>query len=528
MPKKKQATQATISRSDAERMAALFVSNTRSSGRLDPARGRMHTVYSALSVDDFAAHIGGKYGVGGVPIQDDDSCQWAAIDIDNHGEDEDIPLKPLDEYIRSHNLPLIVCRSKSGGAHVYLFLDKPTPAPRIRAIMAQWAGELGYPKSEVFPKQARLGIGKDGKKQFGNWINLPYFEGDRTNRYAIRPAKLPLSSFLELAEKLRASDTLLRSSMTSAHPEAPPCVQKMYANGVAQGHRNEALYNVVVYLRKANPDGYEGLATDANASIFNKPLSRAEAGRTIASAGRPDYGYRCNEEPIRSLCDRETCLKRKFGITPADAERLNGVDALPNFANLIKYMSEPVRWELEIDSVRVTNVSTPQLLEFRSMRELIADRLTKLVPMIKPSEWERIMAPLMKEARIVETPDDASIAGTIRARLREFASKTDLTNRGKNPDDRKALMRGLPVVQTITVEGVEERCVCFKGQDFVNYLKRTKSEELKGVNLWMAVKDVGVRHVKIRVGDNSINVWTLPVKMVLQEIPEKPTFESEL
>ncbi len=188
-------------------------------------------------------------------------------------------------------------------------------------------------------------------------------------------------------------------------------------------------------------------------------------------------------------------------------------------------MSEPVRWELKIDGIRITNVMTPQLLDWRAMREMVADRLTKIVPMIKPQEWERILIPLMQEARIIDVPDEASVNGVIRDRLREFAAKADLFNRGEDKEDRKALLRGLPCIQKH--EG--ERVVMFKGNDFVNYLKRTKAEELKGVNLWFAIKELGVSHCRLRAGDENINVYYVPVKQVINGLTaEPPAFKSEI
>lgn len=515
----------------AARFLNLFAGNTRSSGRFDPAKERMFTEYAALTVEDVRAHLAGAMGVGSVPIQDDDTCTWAAIDIDNHDSDEDIPIGEVDDKIAFNKLPLIACRSKSGGVHVYLFLEKPQSAVKIRTFMTGWAMTVGYGGSEIFPKQGRLTTGKDNKKTLGNWLNLPYFDEKKTLRYAYKDGKkLSLEEFLTTAEKMRVTERDLRSLSMVEHPDAPPCIQKMYANGVAQGHRNEALYNIVVYHKKANPNAVDAKAVEANQTVFTKPLPRAEMQRTITSAGRPDCAYRCNEEPIRSLCDRETCVTRKFGITAGDLERLTTVDALPVFTNLVKYMSEPIRWEFMIDGVRIGNVGTQQLLDWRSIREIVAERLTRVVPLIKPQEWERILHPLMQGARIVDTPDDASVGGVIREKLREFASKADLLNKGEDKDDRKALLRGLPVVQIM--EG--DRAVVFRGQDFINYLKRTKSEELKGVNLWFAVKDAGVGHSRIRIpgpDNDNINVWYVPVKQVMMSLEHKakaPKFESDL
>lgn len=518
---------------DAARLGKLFEGNQRSSGRFDPAKQRMFTEYEPVSIQDWQGHVAGTMGVGVVPILDDNTCQWAAIDLDNHDDiEEDLPINVVAEKIAMLKLPLLACRSKSGGIHCYLFLEKPQPANRIRILMNNWAALIGYGGSEVFPKQSSLVIGSDGKRAYGNWINMPYMGGDLSNRYAVHGGKkLSFAEFLDAAEKSRVSAHALKALALVEHPQAPPCIQKMLVEGVTQGHRNEGLYNIVVYLKKAFPDAYETKAAEANASVFSKPLPRAEMQRTVGSAARADCAYRCNEEPIRSLCDRDTCVTRKFGITSGDLERLNTVDALPTFSDLVKYMTEPVRWEFKINGVSIGNVSTLQLLDWRAMRELIAERLTKVVPMIKGQEWERILQPLMATARIVETPDDASVSGLVRERLREFAAKTDLLDRGEDKTTRKALLRGLPVVQV--VEG--DRCVVFRSQDFVNYLKRTRSEELKGVNLWFAVKGLGVFNARMRIPgskDNlNINVWCLPVKEVLKtgdHEAESVEFESDL
>lgn len=496
----------------AARFYALYPSNQRSSGRFDPKNGKMHTEYRGLTTEDFLKHLRGEQGMGAVPILDDDTCAWAALDIDNHDQEDDIPIGPVDAKIAELKLPLIACRSKSGGIHAYMFLAKSQPASKIRALMSKWAAELGHAGCEIFPKQSKLAENK-GKKQLGNWINLPYLGSNETVRYAYRGGKkLDLESFLTAAEKLKVGDEELATLMGADHSEAPPCVQKMFQQGVASGNRNEALYTITVYFRKADPDNVEKRALDANSSVFTKPLARAEAARTIASAARPDYRYRCNEEPNRSLCDRDACVKRKFGINRDEHELLIAKDSLPMFGELRKYKTEPVRWEILIDGVKVGNIATDDLLDFRRMRQIIAERLTKVVPMVKNVEWERILQPLMAVAVIIEAPDDASVTGVIRSRLVEFASKTELNKTDTPIKERVALIRGLPIV--IKQDG--EPCVAFRAQDFISFLKRTKSEELKGTNLWFAVRELGVGHTKVRAGEHNINVWYMPVEQILK------------
>ena len=58
-------------------------------------------------------HLEGKEpSLGIIPIRDDSTCSWGCIDVDTY------PLEhnKIVEKIRRLELPLIVCRSKSGGA----------------------------------------------------------------------------------------------------------------------------------------------------------------------------------------------------------------------------------------------------------------------------------------------------------------------------------------------------------------------------------------------------------------------------
>ena len=93
------------------------------------------------------------------------SAQWAAIDIDVN----DIDHASLGKKVEDLGLPLVVCRSKSGGAHCYLFLQKPCPAKDVVDALRNWSAALGYPGVEIFPKQIRRALDQEtGKPRPGN------------------------------------------------------------------------------------------------------------------------------------------------------------------------------------------------------------------------------------------------------------------------------------------------------------------------------------------------------------------------
>ena len=70
-------------------------------------------------------HLNGiEPSLGIIPIRSDNTCIWGCIDIDQYPIDH----KALVQKIADLGLPLVVCRSKSGGAHVFLFTRNPVPA----------------------------------------------------------------------------------------------------------------------------------------------------------------------------------------------------------------------------------------------------------------------------------------------------------------------------------------------------------------------------------------------------------------
>jgi hypothetical protein len=492
--------------------ADLFQGNERSFGQWSPETRKMSTEKAKISKRHFAGHLNGKMGVGVVPVGDDGAVWFAAIDIDNHGQEGDLDIIALEAKVQQLSAPVIPCRSKSGGIHVYLFGSEPLRATKVREYLVVLSASLGYTGAEIFPKQTALRVFPVGR-QFGNWINLPYFNAKDTERPAtVNGRVIDLDYFLERAQELRVSANRLDELTASEYPGVPPCVQRMLTGAdaeIAQSMRNQGLYNISIYLKRAFPDQFRNRAHDANIHIFNDPLPHDEADKTIRSATRRDYTYKCKEEPCASLCDREVCLTREHGISPKESNGLADVE-LPEMVELVKYTTDPVKWSLRVSGVEVY-LQTSTLLQYPRFREAMAERLTKLLPSIKQRDWEGLLTPLMESARVVEAPDDASTGGVVRERLNAFIAKASVTAKGPGPRDREHLLRGKPVIQ---MDGDERLCL-FRATDFIDYLRKNRSEDLKGANLWFALRKMGCTHRRVRVEQASgnqkvIQAWCVP------------------
>jgi hypothetical protein len=148
-----------------------------SNGDGTKVQGKSFIKRESVTDELWLKHLQGVASLGIIPINDDNLCKWGCIDIDSYaGFDH----KKLVDKIDKLELPLIVCRSKSGGAHVFLFTNTYVTAKLMQDKLTQIKAVLGYSGSEVFPKQTEL----KSEDDTGNFLNLPYFNGDDTTRYA--------------------------------------------------------------------------------------------------------------------------------------------------------------------------------------------------------------------------------------------------------------------------------------------------------------------------------------------------------
>mgnify|MGYP001216855663 CR=1 FL=1 len=125
--------------------------------------------------------------------------------IDKLGKNAIISTYPLDhksilKRIKKLKLKITMCHSKSGGAHLFLFFEKPIEAKEVRNKLTEMSAALGYGSSEIFPKQVKLNAERGDT---GSFLNLPYFDAENTMRYAFKEngEAATLEEFFELYEK---------------------------------------------------------------------------------------------------------------------------------------------------------------------------------------------------------------------------------------------------------------------------------------------------------------------------------------
>jgi hypothetical protein len=477
------------------------------SERGDGKQAGQATVVRKPPTDDlWEKHLEGvEPSLGIIPIRADNSCIWGCIDIDQYPLDH----KGLVERVSNLKLPLVVCRSKSGGAHVFLFTREPIPARDFQQYLKDSAALLGEAGREIFPKQAEILVDRGDT---GNFLNLPYFGGDSGTRYAFNGdgTAATLEEFFALYEA-NVQDYPLKfpeppKQAESPVKDGPPCLQALCAQGFPEGTRNNGLFNIGIYLKRSAPGNWEDKMVEYNIKHVAPPLPNNEVQVLVKQVGKKDYQYKCKDAPLNSFCNSGLCRSRKFGIGG------NSPDA-PQIASLSKYASDPPLWFLDVNGKRV-ELETESLFTQVAFQKACLEKLNVLPPTLRKLDWENMLNALLKEMveteQIAEASEDTSVTGRFMDLLEEF------TTHMQQAMDRDELLMGRPWVDD------SEAKTYFRMKDLEGHLKRNNFVGLTAPKMAQRIRDLGGEPVPLFLKNRTVRCWRIPT-FAKQDAP----FETE-
>ncbi len=425
------------------------------------------TKRGAVTVDLWRKHLAGTSGLGIIPICADSTVVWGAIDIDVYAELDHKELATRFERLR---LPLIVCRSKSGGAHIFSFASEPIPAALMVGKLRELAAILGHGNAEIFPKQTVI---DPDRGDAGSWLNMAYFNGMLGGRHAVRADgdAMDAGEFLDAAEKVRQSREWFKErtiTPSSELPQAPPCLQHLVQIGFGEGSRNNGLFNLGVYCRKVDSGNWEAMLDEMNQNYMKPQLPPEEVMRLKKSLRGKTYTYKCHDQPIAAYCNRAVCRTRKYGIGGA------AIDL--EFGGLTKVNTDPVTWFWEVMGKRV-ELSTDDLQDPYKFQRKCMDALTAMPAIPKREEWQEIISKAMETAVELEPPEDSTVRGRLSEMVRQFC-----TGRAQAMS-RNEISLGKPFD--------DGKHTWFRLEDLIAFLERKRFNEVPRGKLSIRLKDIG-------------------------------------
>lgn len=488
-----------------ERAHGVYKIPNRQAAEGEKVKGRALTEHKPVTVDLWAQHLEGKQGIGIIPIRDDNTVSWAAIDVDVYPLD----LVELERKVIEQRMPLVVVRSKSGGAHLFLFCAEPLPARYVRAKLEGWVVALGYPKLEIFPKQ---NVQAD-EKDVGNWINMPYFLASESARYAVYNGKrIDANTFLELGNARRVTKEQLDAfavGVEESFADAPPCLQHLVKAGFPKGTRNKGLFSLGVFARLRFGDEWKERVDEFNRAYMSPPLSTGEVMTTLKSLSRKEYFYSCSQDPIASVCNKEICRTRKYGIGTSD------VSAPPvQIGGITKIASDPPMYRVEVEGKQIECTADDILQQLR-FRKLVFERVNKIIPLLKGNIWETMINEKMGSLEIEEAPDDAGPEGQFLSHLEHFCTSRVTAN------TLDEILLGKPFV-----DETNKRTV-FRSPDLLRYLEQQHFREFNERKIWSVLKRMDCAHRQLSIKGKCVTVWEIPSFAKQDESYDTPRIEGD-
>jgi hypothetical protein len=463
--------------------------------------GKAITIRKDVTESLWTAHLSGECGLGIIPIRDDSHCFFGAIDIDVYP----INLAELAQKIHALNLPILPCRSKSGGVHGYVFFSESVPASLLVPKLKDFAAALGYGGCETFPKQTQI-LAERG--DMGNWINIPYYLAERTDRYGIKIDGSPMSpeEFLARAEDLKQTPALFKSIKVRGPDleDGPPCLQYLIGQGFPAGTRNDGLMALCVYLRKSNPMGWKEEAAEYNNKYMDPPLSEGEVIGIVNSVDKKEYFYPCQKNPIKPHCNAAVCRKRRHGISQTTDT--------PTLGGLTKYNSNPPVWFVDIEGGGRMELSTEALQNQLQFQKRCMEVLHVMPPSLDKNVWMETVGKLLEKVHVIEVPEESTPQGQLIELLEQFCTSKA---QGQTRDD---ILTGKPWLD----QGLHH----FKLKNFKDFLKRQNFRELEDHKITSVIQERGGQAHTTTIKGKFTRYWTFPEFATLKEPLAVPKFEQ--
>ena len=399
--------------------------------------------------------MGVGVSLGVFPLTDNGTSKWGAIDIDVDGLD----YEELLEKIRELKLPLIMFRSKSGRAHVYLFMKDFVPAEEVLFVLKKFAAQLGIADKldRIYPMQTEFVKGGTG-----SWLNMPYFNHEEGTRYAYKDNfdAESLAEFFEMYEHYAQDD--LKQYLTDEQeteekvvknkkvrkPAYMPCMSNCMKdnNGkIPNGMRNEFGFQAAWFFKKSHQaiSKFEGtlrtphsLLSDFNTKNISPPLDEKIVTKLTEQLTNNDYNPKCKVKCIKKYCDVSLCKRNPFGIDPEFAKELYAAEDI--LGMIYEYGSVPPKFYMYVKVNAKGDKLKDVRVEFKgSELKVKKDFLTKLhnfghfppkaLELMNPTDFSDFIDARLAIRTYEEASEEAHHDFDFVSLMRDFLEKTTVS-----------------------------------------------------------------------------------------------------
>lgn len=493
---------------DCQRENYYVFSHTSERERDGKAEGRYRRVSETVTDDVIAKHLGGEISIGLIPTRRDKTCSWGCIDVDNiiYGKDP----TPVIKKIREKKYPLMPYRSKTGGLHLVLHIKGSVYASDMRAKINELASDLGFggEGADKFPAEDEIKWDPQKNEwRTGKCLNIPYQNSEFTTRYALNNAgqALDFEDYLEFVQQFRITPEQFKkieiakpSNTDEEWDQYPPCIQGFIKEGVGEGNRNNALFNMAVLAHLKNPKNLRQELYKRNETVCKPPVQNdSELEEIINGIKEQSYFYMCNTPIAKKFCNKELCRQRKFGIGPEQYQ--------PTVDQFEKLDTDPPIYYLTIEGKQVT-LTGQQLTQQQLFGTALFDQADMVWDALKIKDFKLFLRKLKDMQKVIEDMQDS--------KAHEFEYYVRKFSQDEEPgDDISQIEAGYIFM--------EEEWIYFKLETFMDFMVKNRQNKKRNEMIHY-LRHGGAQNVK----KNNTRMWRVKKPSTIQIKDRKVNFKK--
>lgn len=262
--------------------------------------GQWVTIRRTLDALDLKLHLDGTHTIGTFLLRGD-RARCLVLDVDNGSQEAAMELvkELLGLGVRLRSIG--VEDSGNKGWHVWVLLARSALARDLRKLGLAAKARAGV-ACEVFPKQ-------DEAKDLGNLVKLPggihRVTGRRCDFVTSFPLPLEPQVFDAVVRKI---PDMPKSMSVSNGVQLPLACMRRIQDGVSEGARNAALFQLVVGIKNLAPEYLWPIVRHVN-DKFDPPLSDMEVSGIVHRATQ--FSLICDALSDELHCGEDCVMRRK-------------------------------------------------------------------------------------------------------------------------------------------------------------------------------------------------------------------------
>jgi hypothetical protein len=223
----------------------------------------------------------------------------------------------------------------------------------------------------------------------------------------------------DLLRRFMEVDSRFKSTWLRRRPDLKDQSQSGYDMALADfgceaGLTDQQIIDLIIHHRRIH-----GREQRTRLDYYRRTLSKARSRSTALSAALPTEASQSapNHDEAPDLPEDPAQAK---ALLCEQLSKILGVRIL----RILKITGKEPTYQIELESATLELASVGKLIDQNSLRLTIAAGVDRLIPKIKPKEWERIAQMILNALTVTEGGEETDLRGSIRLYLDHYLSET--------------------------------------------------------------------------------------------------------